>query len=104
MTAASSSSPTLTSRINYFKVFAFFHIDADVNGIDTNPGPGTFRTINLNTGMTVTSGNTIKIAAFTAGFVGTLNNTYFQVNVTEEITGGTNIELKVTVHPDTVIK
>lgn len=76
-------------------------LDADVNGIDSSPG--TYRWKNLNTGMTVTSGNTIKVAAFTAGFIGTFNNTYFQVNVTEQIVG-TDIELNVTVHPDTLIQ
>lgn len=47
--------------------------------------------------------NTNYIAAFTTGFIGTVNSTYFEVNVTEMIVSG-RVELNVTVHPDTVLK
>lgn len=61
------------------------YVDPDINVLDNSPG--TFRTENFNTGLTATAGNDVKVVAFTAGFRGTLHNTYYQVNVTEQIVG-----------------
>lgn len=66
--------------------------------------PGTYRTQSVGTALTVDTTHSNVIAVFTTGFIGTINSTYFQGNLTDDVQAGGQINIKITVHPDTVIK
>lgn len=66
--------------------------------------PGTYRTESKSTGLTVDTTHTNVVAIFTTGFIGTINSTYFQGNLTDDVQAGGQINVKFTVHPDTIIK
>lgn len=66
--------------------------------------PGTYRTESKSTGLTVDTTHTNIVAIFTTGFIGTINSSYFQGNVTDDVQAGGQVNVKFTVHPDTVIK
>jgi len=57
----------------------------------------------LDTGISAVAANRNILATFTTGFTGTISSTYFQANITEQVTGG-NFKINITVHSDTVIQ
>lgn len=73
-----------------------------LNTISANPG--TYRTESKNTGLTVDTTHTNVVAIFTTGFIGTINSSYFQGNLTDDVQAGGQVNVRFTVHPDTVIK
>lgn len=57
----------------------------------------------MDTGLDVNTSHINAIAVFTTGFIGTINSTYFQGNLTDDVQTGGQVNVKITVHPDTVI-
>ena len=57
----------------------------------------------MDTGLDVNTSHINAIAVFTTGFIGTINSTYFQANLTDDVQANGQVNVKITVHPDTLI-
>lgn len=57
----------------------------------------------MDSGLDVNTSHINAIAVFTTGFIGTINSTYFQANLTDDVQANGQVNVKITVHPDTLI-